>query len=83
MAPKEPSIWKIDMILFDNLEIFNIVDALTLKQIFWKTKPFLKNLYTIFIWIISIQNYHIRSQCYDNWKSEFKMDVSKRTEFYQ
>ena len=36
------------MILFDNLEIFNIVDALTLKQIFWKTKPFLKT-YTPFL----------------------------------
>ena len=58
--------------MWHSLEILNVLNTLTLQQIFWKKKPFSKNWSTVFSWKyyvwkcnIFIQNYYVRIQCSD------------------
>ena len=45
---KQPSVWEIGTFLCDNQWMFQTFSKLTLKQIFWKKKPFSKNWSTVF-----------------------------------
>ena len=55
----------------ESLDILNVFNAVTLKQIFWKTKPFFKKLKYRFL---------VESTKTEN---EYKMDLSQRMEFCQ
>ena len=46
---KQPSVWEIDMFfMWQSVEILNVFNTLTLKQIFWRKKTFSKNWGTVF-----------------------------------
>ena len=42
--------------MWQSLEILNVFNALNWKQIFWKTKPFLKNRYLFLVESTKIEN---------------------------
>ena len=75
--------------MWQSVEILNVFNTLTLKQIFWKTKTFFKKLeYRFLVESTKIENASFPyktsiSEANVKTNDEYKMDLSQRTEFCQ